>query len=44
MKIAAVVYFIAVIALFVLFYPVISGTPVATSTAESLRWFKQWVF
>jgi len=44
MKIAAVAYFAAVIALFVLFYPVISGTPVSTATAESLRWFNQWVF
>ncbi|XHH07856.1 MAG: phospholipid carrier-dependent glycosyltransferase [Candidatus Bathyarchaeia archaeon] len=44
MKIAAVAYFIAVAALFVLFYPVISGTPVSTATAESLRWFNQWVF
>jgi dolichyl-phosphate-mannose-protein mannosyltransferase len=44
MKIAALVYFIAVVALFVLFYPVISGTPVLTTTSESLRWFKQWVF
>jgi dolichyl-phosphate-mannose--protein O-mannosyl transferase len=44
MKIAAVAYFAAVVTLFVLFYPVISGTPVATSTAESLRWFSQWVF
>lgn len=44
MKIAAVAYFIAVIALFVLFYPVISGTTVSTATAESLRWFNQWVF
>ncbi len=44
MKIAAVVYFIAVVALFVLFYPVISGTPISTAAAEGLRWFKQWVF
>jgi dolichyl-phosphate-mannose--protein O-mannosyl transferase len=44
MKIAAVAYFAAVIALFVLFYPVITGTPVSTATAESLRWFNQWVF
>jgi len=43
-KIAAVAYFAAVVILFLLFYPVISGTPVATSTAESLRWFNQWVF
>jgi len=44
MKIAALAYFIVVIALFVLFYPVISGTPVSTVTSESLRWFNQWVF
>ncbi|MCL2288110.1 MAG: phospholipid carrier-dependent glycosyltransferase [Candidatus Bathyarchaeota archaeon] len=44
MKIASIVYFIAVIALFVLFYPVISGVPVLTATSESLRWFNQWVF
>ncbi len=44
MKIAAATYFIAVVALFVLFYPVISGATVSTATAESLRWFNQWVF
>jgi Gpi18-like mannosyltransferase len=44
MKIAALAYFATVIALFVLFYPVISGTPVSTITSESLRWFNQWVF
>jgi Gpi18-like mannosyltransferase len=44
MKVLALVYFVAVIALFVLFYPVISGTPVSTATSESLRWFSQWVF
>jgi dolichyl-phosphate-mannose--protein O-mannosyl transferase len=44
MKIAAIVYFIAIVALFVLFYPVISGMPVSTITSESLRWFDQWVF
>ncbi|MCL2868760.1 MAG: phospholipid carrier-dependent glycosyltransferase [Candidatus Bathyarchaeota archaeon] len=44
MKLAALIYFIAVVALFVLFYPVISGMPVLTVTAESLRWFTQWVF
>jgi dolichyl-phosphate-mannose-protein mannosyltransferase len=44
MKIATLVYFIAVVALFVLFYPVISGTPVSSTVTESLRWFKQWVF
>ncbi|MCL2135117.1 MAG: glycosyltransferase family 39 protein [Candidatus Bathyarchaeota archaeon] len=44
MKLVALVYFIAVIALFVLFYPVISGTPVSSVVTESLRWFSQWVF
>ena len=44
MKIVALVYFITVATLFVLFYPVISGTPVSIATSESLRWFDQWVF
>ncbi|MCL2172552.1 MAG: phospholipid carrier-dependent glycosyltransferase [Candidatus Bathyarchaeota archaeon] len=44
MKIAALIYFTTVIAMFMLFYPVISGTPVLTSTADSLRWFNPWVF
>jgi 4-amino-4-deoxy-L-arabinose transferase-like glycosyltransferase len=44
MKVLAIVYFIAVIALFALFFPVISGMPVSTATSESLRWFDQWVF
>ncbi len=44
MKIAAIAYFAIVAALFVLFYPVISGVPTATSTVESLRWFDSWVF
>jgi Gpi18-like mannosyltransferase len=43
-KLAAIAYFVAVVALFVLFYPVISGAPVSTVTSESLRWFSQWVF
>jgi dolichyl-phosphate-mannose-protein mannosyltransferase len=43
-KIAAAVFFVAVVALFVLFYPVVSGTPVLTSTSESLRWFGGWNF
>ena len=44
MKLATLVYFIGVVTLFVLFYPVISGVPVSTVTTESLRWFDQWVF
>lgn len=44
MKVVAIIYFILVVALFVLFYPVISGMPVLSSVTESLRWFEQWVF
>ena len=44
MKIAAIAYFAIVAALFVLFYPVISGTPTPISTIEGLRWFDSWVF
>ncbi len=43
-KIAAIVYFALTIALFVLFYPVISGSPASTSTIDGLKWFKSWVF
>ncbi|HUK85774.1 MAG TPA: glycosyltransferase family 39 protein, partial [Candidatus Acidoferrum sp.] len=38
-KIAAIAYFALTIALFVLFYPVISGVPTTTSNINSLRWF-----
>ncbi len=44
MKIAAVAYFALTIALFVLFYPVISGVPTSTTTIASLKWFGSWVF
>ncbi len=43
-KIAAIAYFALTIALFILFYPVISGVPASTSTIDSLKWFKSWVF
>ncbi len=43
-KIAAIAYFALTIALFVLFYPVISGVPTTTTTIDSLKWFKSWVF
>jgi len=42
-KIAAVAYFAATVALFVLFYPVISGVPTSISTINSLTWFKGWI-
>jgi dolichyl-phosphate-mannose--protein O-mannosyl transferase len=43
-KILTVAYFAIVVALFVLFYPVISGVPTANSTIDSLKWVKSWVF
>jgi dolichyl-phosphate-mannose-protein mannosyltransferase len=43
-KIAAITYFALTIALFVLFYPVISGVPASSSTIDSLKWFNGWVF
>jgi len=43
-KLLAIVYFASVVALFVLFYPVISGVPTSTSFINSLHWFKSWVF
>jgi dolichyl-phosphate-mannose-protein mannosyltransferase len=43
-KLLAVVYFALVVALFVLFYPVISGVPTPTSTIDSLKWAGSWVF
>jgi dolichyl-phosphate-mannose--protein O-mannosyl transferase len=43
-KVLAIAYFALVVALFVLFYPVISGVPTSTSFINSLHWFKSWVF
>jgi dolichyl-phosphate-mannose--protein O-mannosyl transferase len=43
-KMLAIAYFAAVVALFVLFYPVISGAPTSNSFINSLHWFKSWVF
>jgi dolichyl-phosphate-mannose-protein mannosyltransferase len=44
MKAAAIAYFAAVVALFVLFYPVISGAPASNSFIDGLKWFNSWVF
>jgi dolichyl-phosphate-mannose-protein mannosyltransferase len=44
MKIAAIAYFALAIALFILFYPVISGVPASTASISSLKWFGSWVF
>jgi dolichyl-phosphate-mannose-protein mannosyltransferase len=44
MKIAAITYFAGIVALFLLFYPVISGMPVSQLEINSLKWFSGWVF
>ncbi len=43
-KVLTLAFFAAVVALFVLFYPVISGMPTSPSTIDSLKWFGGWVF
>ena len=43
-KIATVALLAAVVILFTLFYPVISGMPSSTTSIENLKWFESWVF
>jgi dolichyl-phosphate-mannose--protein O-mannosyl transferase len=43
-KVAALSYFIGVVALFGLFYPVISGMPASASSIEGLKWLSGWSF
>ncbi|MCX8154175.1 MAG: glycosyltransferase family 39 protein [Candidatus Bathyarchaeota archaeon] len=43
-KVAAIAYFASIVALFALFYPVISGMPASTSFIDSLKWLNGWVF
>jgi dolichyl-phosphate-mannose-protein mannosyltransferase len=43
-KVAAVAYFAVVVALFGLFYTVISGAPASNEWIDSLKWFEGWVF
>jgi dolichyl-phosphate-mannose-protein mannosyltransferase len=43
-KIAAIAYFAGIVAIFALFYPVISGMPASQSEIDSLKWFSGWVF
>jgi dolichyl-phosphate-mannose-protein mannosyltransferase len=43
-KVAAIAYFASILALFALFYPVISGMPAPTSSINSLKWFNGWIF
>jgi dolichyl-phosphate-mannose--protein O-mannosyl transferase len=42
-KIAAIAYFALNIAMFILFYPIISGVPTTRSFIDSLDWFKGWI-
>ena len=43
-KIATLIFFVAVVAMFVAFYPVLSGMPVSTSYIHHLKWFPSWYF
>jgi dolichyl-phosphate-mannose-protein mannosyltransferase len=43
-KLAAIAYFAGTVALFALFYPVISGMPAPSSTIDSLKWLNGWIF
>ncbi|MBM4400839.1 MAG: phospholipid carrier-dependent glycosyltransferase, partial [Crenarchaeota archaeon] len=43
-KVAAVAYFASVVAMFGLFYSVISGTPAPTLWIDSLKWLNGWGF
>jgi dolichyl-phosphate-mannose-protein mannosyltransferase len=44
MKLAAIAYFAGIMALFALFYPVISGMPASQSGIDSLKWLNGWTF
>jgi dolichyl-phosphate-mannose--protein O-mannosyl transferase len=43
-KIVAIALFAAVVVLFAVFYPVISGVPTSTSYIHNLKWFPSWFF
>ena len=43
-KVATLAYFVGVVALFGLFYPVISGMPAPASSIEGLKWLSGWSF
>ncbi|MDR0493338.1 MAG: glycosyltransferase family 39 protein [Nitrososphaerota archaeon] len=43
-KVAAITIFAAVVVLFIVFYPVISGAPASTEYIHQLKWFKSWFF
>jgi dolichyl-phosphate-mannose--protein O-mannosyl transferase len=43
-KIFAIAIFAAAVAMFVLFYPVISGDPTTIEYTKTLKWFPSWYF
>jgi len=43
-KLAAIAYFTGIVALFGLFYPVLSGMPASRSWIDSLKWLNGWIF
>jgi dolichyl-phosphate-mannose-protein mannosyltransferase len=43
-KLAAIIIFASVIAMFVAFYPVISGAPATTDYIHNLKWLPSWFF
>ncbi|MCW4000487.1 MAG: phospholipid carrier-dependent glycosyltransferase [Candidatus Bathyarchaeota archaeon] len=43
-KAAAIAIFAATVAMFVLFYPVISGAPTTSEYIHNLKWFPSWFF
>jgi dolichyl-phosphate-mannose-protein mannosyltransferase len=43
-KAATIALFAAAVAMFVLFYPVISGAPVSSDYVHTLKWFPSWYF
>jgi dolichyl-phosphate-mannose-protein mannosyltransferase len=44
MKVTAIVYFAGIVALFGLFYSVISGAPASNSWTDGLKWLNGWIF
>ncbi len=43
-KAAAIAFFVAVVAMFIVFYPVISGMPVSNTWIHNLKWLSSWYF
>jgi dolichyl-phosphate-mannose-protein mannosyltransferase len=43
-KVAAIAIFAAVVAMFLLFYPVFSGAPATLEYIKNLKWFPSWYF